>query len=233
MIKKAETPEEAVVFVVDDDPAVHKSVSAIASQMGLRFQSFSSGLSFLDTVNEHSAGCVIAEVRIADIGGLQLQRRLASTGSTMPFIFLSSHGSIRLAVRAVKEGAVEFIEKPFQEQPMWDAIQQAVNLNRHRRQAKAENDRMKELFLSLSDRERNVLWMVMNGKVNREIADEEAISVRTVELQRSRLMHKFGARNIQDLIRIALVLDCRLSGRCHLECRQGDEQYLNMPSMIC
>lgn len=214
MIKGVRTSKEAVVFVIDNDPVVHSSVSNLTQQMGLRCESFSSGLSFLDTVDEQTAGCVVSEVRVADIGGLQLQRRLASAGSTMPFVFVSSFGSISTAVQAVKEGAVQFFEKPFNEQLMWEAIQEALELDRRRRHLKAQIDGIRRLSEGLTKRERNVLQMVMRGKPNREIADEEGIAVRTVELQRSKLMQKLGARNIHDLIRIALVIDCHLSGRC-------------------
>ncbi|MHB8901518.1 MAG: response regulator transcription factor, partial [Thermoguttaceae bacterium] len=204
------------------------SVADVARQMGLGCRCFSGGLAFLETVDRCATGCVVSEIRIADVGGLQLQRRLAATGSTMPFVFLSCHGSVRTAVRAIKEGAVEFLEKPCEEQAMWEAIQEAVNLSRRRQQARDRDDQVKDLLLSLNDRERRVLRMLMEGKVNREIAGEQAISVRTVELQRARLMHKFGARNVQDLIRIALVCDCRLAGRCHLEFPNTDHKKLDV-----
>ncbi len=211
------------MFVIDNDPVVHRSVSNLVQQMGLRCEPISSGLSFLDSVDEKTAGCVVSEVRVADIGGLQLQRRLAASGNTMPFVFLSSFGSISTAVQAVKEGAIQFFEKPFDEQLLWEAIQEAVELDRRRRQLKAQTERVRTLSEGLTNRERSVLRMVMHGKPNREIAAEEGIAIRTVELQRSRLLQKLGARNTHDLIRIALVIDCHLAGRCSFGYHDRDE----------
>lgn len=211
------TRRDPVVFVVDGDPLAHSAISRLARQMNLPCEPFVSGTEFLAAVDEHSAGCVVSEVRIPDVAGLQLHQQLSSAGCTLPIVFHTAHPSIELAVQATRNGAVDFLEKPFKEQRMWEAIQRALQLDRTRWRRKVRNQELRNQIASLTNRELSIMVKVTSGQKNHEIAKEEGIALRTVEKVRSQLMQKLGAKTLQDLIRFELAAQCLLSDRCQLD----------------
>lgn len=208
---------DPAVFVVDGDALVHSAIGRLAEQMNLRCEGFVSGLEFFEAIDKDTAGCVVSEIRIPDMAGLQLQNRLIAGGYALPVVFHTAHPSIELAVQAVRNGAVDFLEKPFKEQRVWEAIQRGLQLDRTRWQRKLRTQELKEQLASLSTRELNIMVKVNAGKKNQEIADEEGIALRTVEKLRAQLMQKVGAKTLQDLIRFELVAQCQFSDRCHLD----------------
>lgn len=212
------TRRDPVVFVIDGDPLIHSGIARLAEQMNLRCEAFTSGMQFLGAaVDENVAGCVVSEVRIPDMAGLQLQNRLITAGCTLPVVFHTAHPSIELAVQAVRNGAVDFLEKPFKEQRVWEAIQRALQLDRARWRRKLRNLELRRQIAGITNRELNIMVQVTEGKKNHEIARDEGIALRTVEKLRAQLMRKVGATTLQDLIRFQLVAQCQLTDHCHSE----------------
>jgi two-component system response regulator FixJ len=209
MIRAIEkTSKSRVVYVIDSDPSVHCTIAKLAQQMGIQCEPFMTGADFLHAVNANAAGCVVSEVQIADMDGVQLQRRLAAAGCPLPIVFLTAHPAVRQAVQATREGAVDFLEKPLDEQQVLEAIQRALELDRTRWHRSARSWELKRLLASLTSQERTIMEGLTAGRKNREIATEEGISLRTVEKLRAHLMAKLGAKSLQDLIRIELVMQC-------------------------
>src|SRR5580692_5975230 len=183
-----------VVFVVDDDPSVRSSLKFLLSTVGLHVESFDSADMFLRKNLPDAPSCLVLDVRLPGLSGLDFQRELAARGIYIPIVFLTGHGDIPMSVRAMKAGAVEFLTKPFRDQDLLDAVQIALDRDRVRRRKAAEIATLRERFGSLTPRERAVLPLVVSGLLNKQIAAEIGVSESTVKVQRSRAMEKMHAQ---------------------------------------
>jgi two-component system response regulator FixJ len=196
---------DQVVFVVDDDAAVRDSVCALLESAGLRGEPYDSAGAFLAAYGPDRQGCVIADIRMPDMDGLQLQAELVRREAALPVIVVTGHADVPLAVRAMKAGAIDFIEKPFDDQVLIDSVRralaQAVDAREQSSAAQAATSRI----ATLSARERQVLELLVAGRANKIIAHELAISPRTVEIHRAHVMEKMAARSLSDLVRAAMV----------------------------
>lgn len=189
------------VYVVDDDQGMLDSTVWLLESVGLTALPFTSGRDFLDACDGQSQGCVLLDVRMPGMGGLNVQEALRERGSEMPIIFVSGHADVPIVVRAFRAGAVDFIEKPYNEQLLLDSVQQALN------RASAADPRLLEVqarLASLTPRERDVLLPLVRGCTNREVAEQLAISVKTVDLYRSRVMKRMQAETLADLVGMAI-----------------------------
>jgi FixJ family two-component response regulator len=195
--------EAPVVFVVDDDPAVRRVIKRLLESVGLRVELFGSAEEFRRSERPNTASCLVLDIRLPGISGLDFQRELAETKVQIPIIFITAHGDIAMAVRAMKAGAVEFLTKPFRHQDLLDAIQQALGRDRTRRADEAEIAILLERFQSLTSGERRVLPLVVSGRPNKQIAGEIGTSEATVKVHRSQLMKKMGAESLPELVRLA------------------------------
>jgi len=191
-----------VVFVVDDDASVRDALKSLIRSVGLRVELFGSAREFLQRGRPDVPSCLVLDVRLPGIGGLDLQRQLADANVQTPIIFITAHGDIPMSVRAMKAGAVEFLTKPFRDQDLLDAIQIALERDRARLQREAEIAVLRERFESLTLREREVVAMVVSGMPNKQIAGEIGITENTVKVHRSRAMEKMQAQSLADLVKM-------------------------------
>ncbi len=195
---------EPIIYIVDDDDAVRDSLELLLESEGKTVRSFAAGLTFLERADLERQGCVLLDVRMPDINGLDLQERLAGTGTRLPVIIMTGHGDVPMAVRAMKAGAVDFIQKPFTDQQMLDSIERALTLGERLGQEQAEAKRAGERIAGLTPREREVMESLVAGHPNKVIAYELDISPRTVEIHRARVMEKMQVRSLSELVRLAL-----------------------------
>ena len=196
--------DDVTVFVVDDDQAVRDSLALLVQSVGLQAETFASAQHFLDSYEPEQRGCLITDIRMPGMSGLELQEWLSSIGRQIPVIVLTGFGDVPAAVRALKGGAIDFVEKPFNPQALLDLVQLAIVRDAElREQAAREAERDKRLAL-LTPREHEVLALVVAGKANKVIAADLAISERTVELHRGHIMKKTGARSLPELLRMVL-----------------------------
>jgi len=191
-----------VVFIVDDDASVRDALKRLIRSVGLRVELFGSAQEFLQRGRPDVPSCLVLDVRLPGIGGLDLQRQLADANVQTPIIFITAHGDIPMSVRAMKAGAVEFLTKPFRDQDLLDAIQIALERDRARLQREAEIAVLRERFESLTLREREVVAMVVSGMLNKQIAVEIGITENTVKVHRSRAMEKMQAQSLADLVKM-------------------------------
>mgnify|MGYP000576352549 CR=1 FL=1 len=198
------TASEPVVFIVDDDQAVLDSVAFLLGTVGLRSHTCASAQEFLETYDPDVPGCVVLDMRMPGMGGLKLQEHLRESGSTLPVIFLTAHGDVPAAVRAVKAGAIDFIQKPFREQEFLDTVQRAINENARRRSEAAEHREIADRISSLTPRELEVMDRIVEGKANKVIADELGVSQRTVEVHRAHVMEKFAVDSLAELVQMVV-----------------------------
>ncbi len=191
-----------VVFVVDDDASVRSSLKFLLSTVGLHVESFDSADSFLRKALPDAPSCLVLDIRLPGLSGLDFQRELAAKKISIPIIFLTGHGDIPMSVRAMKAGAVEFLTKPFRDQDLLDAVRIALERDRARREQEKEVAVLQQRFDSLTPRERDVISMVVSGMLNKQIADQLGTAESTVKVQRSRALEKMQADSLVDLVRM-------------------------------
>jgi len=191
-----------VVFVVDDDPSVRSSLKFLMSSVGLQVESFDSADGLLKRKLPDAPSCLVLDVRLRGLSGLDFQRELAARNCHMPIIFITGHGDIPMSVRAMKAGAVEFLTKPFRDQDLLDAVRIALEKDGERREREKEVSGLKERYDSLTPREQEVISMVVSGMLNKQIADQLGTAENTVKVHRSRAMEKMHAKSVADLVKM-------------------------------
>jgi len=197
------TDADAMVFVVEDDAPLRESLQDLLGSVGLRVAAFASAQEFLRSTRPEVPGCLVLDVRLPGLSGLELQQRLAEADIEIPIIFITGYGDIPMSVRAMKAGAVEFLTKPFRDQELLDAIQQALARDRHARDQRVEIAALRRRFDALTPRQRDVMALVVAGLLNKQIAGELGTSEATVKTHRKYVMAKMGAGSLADLIRMA------------------------------
>lgn len=198
---------DATVYVIDDERDVRDALRMLIKSVGLPVQTFPSALDFLDDYELDQPGCVVADIRMPGMSGLDLQQKLNAMGALIPVIIISGHADVPTAVRAIQEGAVDLLEKPFSDQILLDKIQGAIRKDRERRISHEGQNNLRRLYDSLTPREREIMAAVLVGKMNKVIAYDLNITTRTVEMHRSHLMEKMEATCLADLLRFAQELD--------------------------
>ncbi len=198
---------QATVFVVDDDEAVRSSLRLLLRSVGLAAAAYPGAREFLEAYDPAQPGCVVLDVRMPGMSGLELQETLNRSGATIPVIFITGHGDIPMAVEAMQHGAFDFLQKPFRDQDLIDRVQRALERDRSTRAQLRQHDRIRERVDSLTPREREVLQLVAQGKPNKVMAADLGVSQRTVEIHRARVMEKMGAASVAQLVRMVMDLE--------------------------
>jgi FixJ family two-component response regulator len=194
---------DPIVFVVEDDSSVREALTDLITSVGLLVEAFKSAREFLEHRRPDAPACLVLDVRLPGLSGLDLQRELARTEAPVPIIFITGHGDIPMSVRAIKEGAVEFLAKPFRDQDLLDAIQHALEIDRAARQERSLVAEVRRRYESLTKREREVMRLVVSGLLNKQIAGELGSSEVTVKMHRGQVMRKMKAQSLVQLVRMA------------------------------
>src|ERR1700730_13338438 len=197
----------AVVFVIDDDPSMRAAIEDIVGSIALEVRPFASPQEFLASKRPEVPGCLVLDVRLPGMSGLTFQTELAKVGVDLPVIFITGHGDVRMSVRAMKAGAVEFLTKPFHDQDLLDAIHTAIERDRERRQGAKLVAEIRDRYTTLTERERHVMALVVAGRANKQIAGALNLSEMTVKVHRGQVMRKMQAGSLPDLVRMADRLD--------------------------
>ena len=196
---------ESTVFVVDDDKAMRHSLKWLIESVGMRVKTFGSAKEFLDSYYPGQAGCLLVDVRMPGMSGLQLQSHLSEQEIRLPVIIITGHGDVAMAVQAMQSGAIDFIEKPFNDEALLSSIRQALDLDQTQRARKLQRAEIAARLAELTPREHEVMEMVTEGKSNKEIAATLGVSAKTVEAHRARVMDKMRAGSLAELVRMALI----------------------------
>lgn len=194
---------DGLVFIVDDDASLRESLKNLIRSVGLRVEAFASAQEFLRSKRPDVPGCLVLDVRLQGLSGLDLQKRMADSDIEMPIIFISGHGDIPMTVQAMKAGAVEFLTKPLRDQDLLDAIQHALQRDRKAREEREETQKVRHRFASLTQREREVMALVVTGLLNKQIAGELGTSETTVKIHRHQVMEKMAANSVAELVRMS------------------------------
>ena len=197
------TSETAVVHVVDDDESMRGALEGLFDTMGLETRTYAAARDFLATNLADKPGCVVIDVRLPDMNGLEFQAQLTQMGVRLPVVVITGYGDISMSVRAMKRGAVDFLSKPFRDQDMLDAVMAAIERDRQRRKIDDDVSQMEQRFGTLSPREQQVMLLVTAGKMNKQVASDLGISEITTKIHRGAAMRKMGARTLADLVRMA------------------------------
>lgn len=200
---------EPVVFVVDDDQALRDALSSLLRSVGWQVQVFSSAPALLQTALPDVPSCLVLDVRLPGISGLDFHAQLVKAGIRLPVIFMTGHGDIPMTVQAMKAGAIDFLPKPFRDQDLLDAVTVAIERDRVRRQEEGASAQLTQLYQTLTPREREVMALVVSGLMNKQIAAEIGLSEITVKIHRGHVMKKMGVRSLADLVRAAELLGVR------------------------
>lgn len=195
--------ERCIVYVVDDDPSVLKSIERLLRSAGHEVRTFSSALEFLDVQHPDAPGCLILDIKMPELGGLELQERLAASELTFPIIFITGHGTVPMTVQAMKAGAVDFLQKPFLNTDLLDVVSRTVAADQQAKQQQRELRRLRQRLNNLTPRECQVFELVVTGMLNKQIAFDLGTSEKTIKVHRARIMEKLGAGSLADLVRFA------------------------------
>ena len=198
------SPAPAMVYIVDDDDAVRSALKLLVKSVGLPVEGYSSAPEFLSHYDSHRGSCLVLDVRMPGMSGLELQQELNQRGAIIPVIFITGHGDIPMAVEAMQHGAFDFLQKPFRDQDLIDRIQRALARDATNRQQLQQGDRIREHLASLTPREQEVLKLLVSGKQNKVMAAELGVSQRTVEIHRARVMEKMEAHSVAQLVRMVI-----------------------------
>jgi len=201
--KQAPSEPVPLVFVVDDDEELRLALDNLFRSVGLQTRLFGSAAEFLKASPGDAPGCLVLDIRLPGVSGLEFQGQLARSGVKLPIVFMTGHGDVPMSVRAMKAGAVDFLTKPFRDQDMLDAVATAIEADRERRSREAARRDVRGRFESLSPREREVMTLVTRGLMNKQVAGELGLSEITVKLYRAQAMRKMGAGSLADLVRMA------------------------------
>jgi FixJ family two-component response regulator len=201
-----ETNNRPVVHVVDDDPSLRGALESLFDSVGLETRTYAAARDFLDASLADEPGCIVLDIRLPDMSGLEFQVQLTQQGVRMPVIMMTGYGDIPMSVRAMKRGAVDFLPKPFRDQDMLDAVMAAIERDRQRRTADEGASRIRQRFETLTPREQQVMMLVTTGKMNKQVAGDLGISEITAKVHRAAAMRKMGARTLADLVRMAEVV---------------------------
>jgi FixJ family two-component response regulator len=197
------TEPEPIVFIVDDDPSVRRSTERLIRSARLNVQTFTSAREFLDSPRPEGPACLVLDVRMPGLSGMELQRELARSGIHIPIIFITGHGDIPMSVSAMKAGAVEFLTKPFRSSALLDAVRAAIERDRSACRERSETRALRQRFEQLTPREREVMALVVAGQLNKQVAGELSTTERTIKFHRAHIMQKMGAESLADLVRMA------------------------------
>ena len=203
---KAHSDTQPTVFIVDDDAAIRFAMAALMDSVNLQHEIFESADEFLEKVTRQLPGCLVLDIRMPGLGGLELQEELIKRGNTVPIIFITGHGDVPMAVEAMQKGAVDFIQKPFRDQDLLDRIREAIATDEQRREEQQAHTVIEARLEKLTKREREVFELVVTGKPNKVIAYELGVSQRTVEIHRARVMEKMQARSLADLVKMHMTV---------------------------
>jgi FixJ family two-component response regulator len=195
--------ERAVVFVIDDDPSMREALADLVSTVGLEVRAFAEPQEFLQSKPPDAPGCLVLDIRLPGMSGLTFQQELVKEGLALPVIFITGHGDIPMSVRAMKAGAVEFLTKPFHDQDLLDAIHAAIERDRKRRREAVRVAELRGRFVTLTERERQIMTLVVIGRANKQIAAELTLSEMTVKVHRGQVMRKMQAGSLPELVRMA------------------------------
>ena len=201
--------QQQVVFVVDDDSGLREALSSLFRSVGLQVKTYASAAEFLQSKLPDGPSCMVLDVRLPGLSGLDFQAELAKANIRIPIVFMTGHGDIPMTVRAMKAGAVEFLPKPFRDQDMLDAVQTGLEIDRDRRRHAADLSKLRVSFETLTPREQEIMGLVTAGLMNKQIAGEIGVSEVTVKLHRGNVMRKMGAKSLAELVRMADALGIR------------------------